>query len=73
MKLEELEQEAFKLPMHLRARLAERLLASLDEESEIEKAWLEEVERRWGRIEEGKSELRPAADVLADIRSGLAP
>jgi putative addiction module component (TIGR02574 family) len=36
-----------------RAALAQRLLASLDEDSEIEEAWAVEVERRIADVESG--------------------
>src|SRR6266542_1388836 len=44
--LEILEAEALKLTPGERAALAQRLLASLDEDAEIEEAWAVEVERR---------------------------
>jgi hypothetical protein len=46
MTIEQLESALLKLPPSQRARLAERLIASLDEESELESAWYDEAERR---------------------------
>ncbi len=46
MTIEQLEAEAMQLPAHHRARLAEALIASLDEEAEIEQIWADEAERR---------------------------
>jgi hypothetical protein len=45
---EELEAEVLGLPRESRARLAARLLSSLDgpEEAEIDRVWAEEAERR---------------------------
>ena len=71
MSIEQLELEALSLPRHLRARLAERLISSLDEEAEIEREWLEEAERRLARIEAGEAQTRPAEDVLREARSRL--
>lgn len=71
MTIEQLEHEVLSLPLHLRARLAERLISSLDEEAEIEREWLEEAERRFARIESGEAETRLAEDVLRDARARL--
>ena len=43
MSVQELEAEVLKLPSHERARLAEVLIASLEEEDEIARAWAEEA------------------------------
>lgn len=59
----ELEAAALALPRSERARLAERLLASLDEESEIEEAWRVEVERRLARYRSGELQGIPASSV----------
>jgi hypothetical protein len=71
MTIEQIEHEALSLPLHLRARLAERLISSLDEEIELEREWLEEAERRLARIETGETQTRPAASVLRDARTRL--
>ena len=47
------EAEALQLPATERARLVERLIASLDIDPEIEVAWAAEVERRNAEIESG--------------------
>lgn len=56
MNLEELAAEAMKLALEERAQLASRLLLSLEEpsESEIERLWLEEAERRLREFREGR-------------------
>lgn len=46
MTAEQIEQELLKLPLAERARFAERLIASLDEDTEIAAAWIAEVRRR---------------------------
>jgi putative addiction module component (TIGR02574 family) len=57
MQHEEVAEQALKLGLEERAELAERLLLSLDEapESDIERLWLEEAERRLMEFREGKA------------------
>ncbi len=52
-----------------RARLIERLIASLDADSGIEEAWAAEVERRNAEIESGAVSLVPGPEVLARLRA----
>jgi putative addiction module component (TIGR02574 family) len=68
---EQIEAEALNLPLDKRARLAEALIASLDEDAEIERAWAEEIERRVKAIEAGTVELIPADEVFRDLRARL--
>ena len=51
----QIESEALQLPPRERARLAQRLLASLDPASDrdAEQAWLQEAERRLDELESG--------------------
>ncbi len=49
--VETLEAEALQLSAAERARLVERLIASLDIDPEVEEAWASEVERRNAEIE----------------------
>jgi putative addiction module component (TIGR02574 family) len=51
--VEALEAEALRLSAAERARLVERLIASLDIDPEVEEAWAAEVERRNAEIESG--------------------
>jgi putative addiction module component (TIGR02574 family) len=74
--LEQLESEALELPVRERARLAQRLIASLDDDSaedpaEVERAWEEEIRRRVAEIDAGGAELIPAEQALAELRSQL--
>ncbi len=69
--LEILEAEALKLTPGERAALAQRLLASLDEDAEIEEAWAAEVERRIADVESGTVQLIPIAEALARVRAAL--
>ena len=52
---DELLTKALRLPQHDRAKLAARLLESLDEqpELEVEEAWLDEIERRCAAVDAG--------------------
>lgn len=65
---ERIEQEILKLPLAERARLAERLIASLDEDSEIEAAWMAEVRRRDAELASGAVEAIPLEDALSSVR-----
>ena len=69
--LEILESEALKLTPSERAALAQRLLASLEEDSEIEEAWAAEIERRIAEVESGAVQVVPIAEALAQIRAKL--
>ena len=63
---EQLENEAQSLPREERARLAEALIASLDEEAEMERAWLAEAERRAAELDSGAVESIPAEGVFSE-------
>lgn len=69
--LEILESEALKLTPGERAALAQRLLASLDEDAEIEEAWAVEIERRIADVESGAVQVIPIAEALAQVRAAL--
>jgi putative addiction module component (TIGR02574 family) len=69
--LEILESEALKLTLGERAALAQRLLASLDEDAEIENAWATEIERRIAEVESGAVQVIPIAEALARVRAAL--
>jgi hypothetical protein len=73
MSLEELESEALKLNPSSRARLAERLLRSLEDlsEEEHERLWAEEALRRHEEIDNGTAKTRPGKEVFRDARSRL--
>ncbi|BAL26402.1 addiction module protein [Azoarcus sp. KH32C] len=71
IQFEVLEAEALKLGTADRARLVEHLIASLDEDTEIEEAWAADVERRMEAIDTGSAQLMPVADVIAQARAAL--
>lgn len=64
-----LEAEVLQLPEAERARLVERLIASLDADPEIEEAWAKEVERRQAQLESGTTKLRPGPETLAKLKA----
>lgn len=70
--LYELEAAVLSLPKGERARLAERLIASLDEDPEVEEAWAAEIKRRLDGIDRGEIEMIPAEDVLAEARRRIS-
>ena len=71
MTIEELEAEALKLNPNSRARLAEKLLHSLEgvTDAEIERAWVDEAQRRDDEWDTGETSSKPAEEVLRDARS----
>ena len=73
MRIEDLEAEALKLDPKGRARLAERLLNSLDNlgPDENDRIWAEEAQRRADAQDAGTLSSRPAADVLRDARTRI--
>ena len=69
MTTDQFEQELLKLPAADRARLAERLIASLDEDAEVEAAWRAEVRRRDAELQSGAVQGIPVEDALTTIRT----
>ena len=74
MSIEELEAEALKLKPAARARLAERLLDSLENLSDEENArvWAEEAERRSAAWDADPDSGLPADAVFATAKSRLS-
>ena len=69
MSTQELEAQVLRLSLHERARLAQKLIASLDEDDAIEQAWAEEANRRYEELENGRVEALSAEKVFAEARS----
>jgi putative addiction module component (TIGR02574 family) len=75
MTIEQLEQQLLELPADERARLAKRLIESLDPESgdideaAIEHAWKVEIERRIEAMDRGEVEMIPAEAAIARIEN----
>ena len=74
MSIDELEAAVLKLDPKSRARLAGKLLESLDTLSreENEQLWLEEARRRDAELDRDPGAGRPAADVIRDARAKLS-
>lgn len=73
MNIQTIEYEALHLPIEYRARLAEKLLLSLDvlSEAEIEKLWLAEAQHRATEIDAGKIQLVSADEMERRIQDVL--
>ena len=68
---EKLLQEALSLPSHLRTKLIDKLIGSLNIpiQKEIDELWTEEAERRISDIDSGKVKSIPGEKVFGEIRS----
>ena len=67
--IEAIEAEALRLSPTDRARLVERLIASLDVDPEIEEAWATEVERRNSEVESGTVSLVSGPEAIAKLKA----
>jgi putative addiction module component (TIGR02574 family) len=65
--LEQVEADALELPIRDRAHLAQTLLASLDEDSEIEQAWEAEIQRREQDIDSGRVSPIPGDQAFDEL------
>ena len=74
MTTEQVESEALKLDPQGRAKLAEKLLRSLEDlsDEQIEQLWAEEAVRRDAELDSGTTSTRDAEDVFRDARSRLS-
>ena len=74
--LPEIEKNALQLSAEDRARLAVRLLSSLEETTEspeeIEKLWIAEAERRFQELRDGVVQGIAARDAFAEMRNKKA-
>lgn len=66
-----MEEQALKLSAEERAALADRLIASLFQDDEVDRAWAQEVERRIEAIEGGRSKLIPVEEAIAKARAAI--
>jgi putative addiction module component (TIGR02574 family) len=66
--LDALQAAVLSLPEAERAKLAARILASLDEDPQVEAAWIAEVRDRLAAYKRGEIAAVPAKDVLAQAR-----
>jgi len=70
--LEDIEAAALQLATSDRAKLAERLLVSLEEDDEILASWVEEAERRGDAFDRGEMEAIDFDGAIAQARARLA-
>jgi putative addiction module component (TIGR02574 family) len=68
---DKIEAAALQLPRAERARLAERLIASLDENAGVEQAWAQEIERRVTELRSGEVETIPGEQVFEELKDLL--
>lgn len=70
--LPDIEKDALQLSPEDRARLALRLISSLEESvespDEIEKLWIAEAERRFQELRDGLVQGIPAREVFTELR-----
>jgi hypothetical protein len=73
MSIDEIEATVLQLAPSDRARLAERLLESLDQlsDEENERLWADEAIRRDHELDEGPTSGRDAAQVMRDALANL--
>ena len=67
--VETLEAAALQLTPADRARLVDRLIATLDADPDVEEAWAAEVERRQAEIENGTVSLLSRLETLAKLKA----
>jgi putative addiction module component (TIGR02574 family) len=69
----EVESRALRLPRRERARLAQHLISSLDQEAnpDVDRLWLQEAERRLRELKAGRVAGIPAEKVVRKARSTL--
>ena len=71
--VEDIENEIRSLSADDRMHLLRDLIADLDGsmDEDVEKAWLEEAERRYKELKEGEVELIPAEEVFSRARARI--
>lgn len=67
------EEQAARLSHHDRARLALRLIESLEpgQDEDVDGLWLDEAEQRLRKYDQGATQARNAEDAIADIERQL--
>ena len=67
--IESLESADLQLSKSERAQMIERLIASINADSDVEEAWFAEVERRNAEIDSGAASLLSGPETLAKLRA----
>ena len=65
---DDLESAVLQLPREQRAHLAERLIASLDEDAALEQAWAVEIRRRVHYLRSGAVQTIPGEQVFEELK-----
>jgi hypothetical protein len=70
---QEIQDQAAQLPHRQRARLALRLIESLEpgQDENVDELWLEEAERRLKNYDAGVSQADDADEAISDIERNL--
>jgi putative addiction module component (TIGR02574 family) len=68
---EQVISEAMTLPHDARALVAERLLASLEEDEPLSPAWRREVNRRTADLDAGRTKAIPLDEAFARVDEAL--
>ena len=73
MTLEEIEREIQRLEASEKAEISKLLITGLDKgcDEDVERAWLEEAQRRYLEMKEGKLSAVPANEVFSRARDWL--
>lgn len=73
--IEQLTEELLSLPNESRALLADKLVESLefDTDSTIQEVWVVEAKRRRAEIRDGSVQPIPGEDALAQVRRLIEP
>jgi putative addiction module component (TIGR02574 family) len=68
-----LEEQVIRLPHRERARIALKLIESLDpgKDEDVSELWLQEAERRLADYDAGKTDARDAEEVFSEIERQL--
>ena len=66
-----LQAEVLQLAPADRSRLFERLIASLDSDADVERAWEEEADRRERELDSGVATVVPAQEAIARLRQRI--
>ena len=71
--LKEIEKSALNLNQKDKANLSDKLLQSIQGkvDPEIEKAWIDEIEKRKESIKSGEASLHSASDVIKEARKRI--